>query len=393
MRNANWLALAAVIVPISASKAEEGKDPAEARAEAARWIEVLKKEPAKRKFGALELGRIGPPAGVAIQVLAALTGDKDDAVRGNAVWALGKIAGPRYEPVVLPFTEAYKAKYFPPTEDWTANGDPLAKHALPALKKALGDKTGDVRVNAVFALGCMEERAADAAPLLARALLKDDDERVRRNAAWALTKVPGTAKAVLPALQEATKSASPFIRRTACIAMAWFGKDAAAALPDLLKVLDAENRGPVGAAMNYFEVIAGMGESAAAAVPGVAKFLDSKFPLEAASAAWCIGKVRAGAVACVPKFTELLRSPDADLRRNVAWALGRIGPDAKAAAAELRRLSEGDPDAAVKANALQALSIISGLPVPTGSDVPEPKGAGADGAITVSSGDTIEVLK
>ena len=63
------------------------------------------------------------------------------------------------------------------------------------------------------------------------------------------------------------------------------------------------------------------------------------------------------------------------------------------ASAELRRLSEEDPDPAVKANALQAHSIISGVQVPTGSDVPEPTGSGSGDSIIVAGGDTIQVVK
>ena len=393
MRVRILLALVACLSSTPGVRAGEEEDPAAARGEATRWIEVLKKDPARRKEAAAQLGRIGPPAGAAIPLLAGLAGDRDDAVRGNAVWALGKIAGPRYEPVVVPFTEEYRAKYYPPTEDWKENREPLVKQALPVLRRAINDKSADVRVNAVFALGCMEERAADSAPLLAQALLKDRDQRVRSNAAWALTKVPGAVKAVLPALREATKSDSAFIRRTACIAMGWFGKDAAAALPDLLRAMDAEKGGEWSWKKNYLEVIATMGEAAAPAVPTLATLLNSSSTREVASAAWCLGKIKAGAQPCIPRLVELLRSPDDFVRWNVAWALGRFGPDARPAVAELKRLSEEDPDEAVKANALQALSIISGLAVPTGSDVPEPKGSGAGGAIVIQSGDTVEVVR
>src|SRR5262245_38866893 len=144
MRNGLGLLAALLLVPANArGGGDDGAAAAAAaRAEAARWIEALKKDPSRRKDAAAALGRIGAPAGAAIPALVALAGDRDEAARGNAIWALGKIAGPRYEPVAIPFTEEYKAKYFPPTEDGTANGEPLAKQALPALKRALGDKSG-----------------------------------------------------------------------------------------------------------------------------------------------------------------------------------------------------------------------------------------------------------
>ena len=391
---ARMAVLAAVLaLTTTAAGREDEKDPAAAKAEAAKWIEVLKREPGRRAAAAAELGRIGPPAGAAIEALVSVLGDRDEEVRGNVVWALGKIAGLRYEPVVVPFKPEYIAKHYPPTEDRKANSEPLVKLALPALQKALADKSDDVRVNAAYALGCMEELAKDAAPLLARALLKDDDRRVRANAAWALTKVPGTAKAVMPALKEAAASKDEFIRHTACHAIGWYGADGASALPVILKAMDAEPGGRMSRKMNYLGVIGNMEQAAASAVPRVAPLLDSKDWGEVASAAWCLGKIRTGVLPSVPRLTELLGSDDGYVRWNVAWALGRLGPDAKSAVAELRRVSEEDPEPRVRANALQALSIISGVAVPTGTNAEEPTGSGAGGSIIVSSGDTIQVVK
>ena len=185
----------AVVLSLAAPSArgEDEPDPATAKADAAKWLDVLQKDPGRRVNAAAELGRIGPPAGAAIPSLVAALGDRDEDVRGNAAWALGKIAGLRYEPVVYPMKPDYLAKHYPPTEDRKANSEPLVKLALPALQRALGDRSDDVRVNAVYALGCMEELAKDAAPALARVLLKDGDRRVRSNAAWALTKVSWVA--------------------------------------------------------------------------------------------------------------------------------------------------------------------------------------------------------
>jgi HEAT repeat protein len=387
------MALAAVLLAFPAAAGAEEKDPAKAKADAARWIEVLKKEPGNRKQAAVELGNLGAPAGAAIPALVSALSDRDEPTRVNATWALGKIAGPRYVPATFPFLPAYLAQHYPATEERKANAEPLKKLALPALMKALADGAPDQRVNAAFALGCMEELASDAAPLLARALLKDGDRRVRSNAAWALTKVKGEVGRILPALREAAGSKEEFVRQCACLAMGWFGPAAAPALPELFKAMDQEKGGKFSRKNNYLQVIAGMGAAGAPAIPRLAAMLQSPEPHEQASASWCLGSIRTGAAAHVGRLTELLASEHQLVRWNAAWALGRIGPDAKAAVPELRRLSEGDPDPAVKANALQALSIISGVAVPTGSSAPEPTGSGSGGTHVVSSGDTVEVVK
>jgi HEAT repeat protein len=60
----------------------------------------------------------------------------------------------------------------------------------------------------------------------------------------------------------------------------------------------------------------------------------------------------------IPTLIELLRQNDESLRDAAARALGRIGPDAWAAGADLQRLAQSDPAERVRTAARTALNAV-----------------------------------
>lgn len=69
----------------------------------------------------------------------------------------------------------------------------------------------------------------------------------------------------------------------------------------------------------------------------------------------------------LPQLVEALHSQDPNLRRQAAWAIARIGPDAQNAVPDLIAALK-DPDATVRRNAVRALGQIGS---PAGKAVPQ----------------------
>lgn len=94
-----------------------------------------------------------------------------------------------------------------------------------------------------------------------------------------------------------------------------------------------------------------IGPEARAAIPALARVLrgnNHQLRWDAAAALWRIGKE------AVPALTEALQSPDPDVLRAAAYALGEIGPDAAGAVPALIRLLES-PNSEVRSAAANTL--------------------------------------
>ena len=65
-----------------------------------------------------------------------------------------------------------------------------------------------------------------------------------------------------------------------------------------------------------------------------------------------------GGKAAIPALLEGLKNKDANIRKNAAFALGEIGPEAESAISELSRVLKKDPDREVRKNAAFALGEI-----------------------------------
>ena len=143
-------------------------------------VESLKDpEPAVRAAAAEGLGRIGEEAKGSIPKLAVLLKDSDAGVRLAAAFALGRIG-------------------------------PDAASAVPDLAAALGtDPNANVRKEAARACSLLGLDAKPATPALAKALRADKSEEVRQQAALALGKMRGDElQEAIPAMLEAMKKDS-----------------------------------------------------------------------------------------------------------------------------------------------------------------------------------------
>jgi HEAT repeat protein len=112
-----------------------------------------------------------------------------------------------------------------------------AAAAVPVLVQALDDPDGSTQVAAARTLGQM---GAAALPGLLEALRKPE-KFVRREAIWALVRMGSAAKKAVPALAEALRDSDPRVRLGAAQALGAIGPDASAAIPSLIECLKDSN--------------------------------------------------------------------------------------------------------------------------------------------------------
>jgi hypothetical protein len=120
---------------------------------------------------------------------------------------------------------------------WRASIDKtLAAAERPALEKALGDESSEVRGLAAVALRLLGPEAAPSAPVLAR-LLSDPDTGVRMTAASALAAIGPKSLPALPALLQACDATGEHVhvQRSLADALGAIGPPARDALPALCR--------------------------------------------------------------------------------------------------------------------------------------------------------------
>jgi HEAT repeat protein len=204
-------------------------------------------EESLRGAASVALGKIGPAAATALQVM--LRFPNADAVAG-AVSALALIGPPGA--AAIPDLDALALRSPVPLKLSCAaalvrtSGDP--KRGLPMLQRALADPDPAVRKLAVERIGELQDAAASAAPDLLRALA-DPVPGVRSAAALAVARARVPAPHGVPALTALLDDPEPEVRTMAASALTAFGHEAAPALPKLRALAQSSGTGP-GAAAN-----------------------------------------------------------------------------------------------------------------------------------------------
>jgi HEAT repeat protein len=191
---------------------------------------------------------------------------------------------------------------------------------------------------------------------LSEALLDPEDLETRDRAAWALLLFGQDAEPVIPALIAALSDDSspprrcgPPIGGLAAKALKNIGPPAVPALLRALRTSSVADRKRV------IDVFESMGPQARASVPALRDALqDEAVCVEAAFALW---KIEPKNDATIPALIRCLRGQDLDNRREAAWMLSHIGPDAREAVpALLAALS--DPASLDRARVTDALKKI-----------------------------------
>lgn len=208
-----------------------------------------------QRVAAKSLGRIGPAAQAAYAALLLLSAhpNKDAQTRRVAARALRELGPPTVAAVpALVLTLANYAVQ----EDGTVTRTILriGRPALPALIGVLANKNREVRRMAAWLLERIEPAwrqspTAQAAVPRLIAALADDEYDVRSGAGEALDTLDPTwsagpaAQAALPGFIAALRDATERVRWRAAHALGRFGREAQAAVPALLRLLEQE-KGP-----------------------------------------------------------------------------------------------------------------------------------------------------
>lgn len=226
---------------------------------------------------------------------------------------------------------------------------------VPGLSDWLVDSRATVRaggLEALAALGPGGRPLAKAVP----PLLEDPDPAVRARA-WLAAAACGTAPAaLLGKLEAGLKDGDAGVRRAAVRAVASLGREAAPALPRLVREgLTADD---VALRRETVKTLGSLGSEAgsvADALVAVADTPDGELRREVVEA---LGRIGGTAKSALPKLLEMLGSDDARLRRAILEAVGRWGESAGPAADRVRQ-SLGDADPEVRGAAVTALAAVA----------------------------------
>ncbi len=182
------------------------------------------------------------------------------------------------------------------------------------LLKALGQKSVQIRINALDTLARMSPRVDGALPRLIRAL-SDRDARSGLLATWALGRMGEKAHPAVGALLKRYKR-DPKVVEAAVLAIG------PSAVPELIRILE---RSPKETGIR---LLSRFGAAAAPAVPLLGRFLDTPSAHVSALALTEIG-VRAPPLKAriAAQFLKSLKSGNTGVRFEAASGLGRIGYD------------------------------------------------------------------
>jgi HEAT repeat protein len=338
-----------------------------------------------------EKARPGPESREAIPALRELARDEDEQVRAEARTLLVAVA-PSGEAAAQSLLEAIRAG---DVNEWKYDEalEAMEPSAGDALIEGLKDPDEEVRTAAAYALAGLaqdlprpDDRLGDEKPDPAKAeararglrlrsqatlalvaALKDHDTEVRWAAAWALYAL-ATDEAAVPALIEMVKDRTTRMATGARIRMA---SPIGAGNGNRCTALADGHMLRVGA----IQALGGFGVAAAPAIPALIDALKDGDGLTRWYAAGVLGEIGPGAQAAVPELIRLLASKDEvqgapgtmgfggmaikpdGLAVVAAKALGRIGPDARAAVAPLTKML-AEADESTRSGAAEALGEI-----------------------------------
>jgi WD40 repeat protein/HEAT repeat protein len=233
---------------------------------------------------------------------------------------------------------------------------PTAKLALACLARQAGARQHSIPAKAKD----RDKSGMRAAPLFQGKtvqewtdLLKDEDETVRLRAAKTLGRLGTAGEKAIQALTKTIKDKDAQVRVAAIIALELHGPAAKTAVPELIKALDGKDEYRPDPAV---DALASIG---AAAVPALIEALSAESPILRNKIVLILSRIGPPAKTATTALGKLLRTElDSMVRQHAAYALGMIGPGAKAAIPALRA-ALCDADDAVKWRALEALEAIS----------------------------------
>ena len=347
MRRYGMIVLAVWCLSWAAARADE---PALLGRPLSAWIgDLSDSNPETKKKAAATLTLMGSSAKSAVPALLKALGDGDPYVRQYCAYALGQIAGGDAAVVTALRGLLSDRQWFVRSRaaDAVSRLGPAAKAALPDLEPLLKDGQPYVRIDAACALWRIDQRAGQATAVFLEAM-KDRDEPVAVTAIDGLAEMGPAAAPALYELREVLRhSHSELLRKSAARALGRLGSASRHVVPDLLDLLQSEDRDTQLTALGALAAVRPADPRAVAAL--VQKLGDSYLGYSAGVA---LGK--AGAVATL---VEAMKSADSAVKASAAVGLAAVGPDAVAALPVLLTALK-DTSSATRKRAIEAIGAI-----------------------------------
>lgn len=287
-------------------------------------IERLKDpRPEIRREVVLTLGAMKEAAVPAISQIAATLSDED--ARTAATFALGQIGQiPADAEATIKANAKGGDKMLATVSMWALTrvhpeDKELRKQTTEQLINTLKDKDPFVRVAAARALAALPPDPEINIPIWEKAF-KDADETTAQHAMDALAALGAPA---VPRMIDLLKYEK--LRVGVVYILGRIGPDAAAATPELVKLLDDKNDRVVHETLL---ALANIGPRAKDAVPALTKALGAAADQDtnACAVAYALGKIGPAAAAAQPALLKTLKSTDQHLALMSAWALAQIEP-------------------------------------------------------------------
>ncbi len=313
-------------------------------------LEALKAEDNGLRIGAAKaLGAMTEKD--AIPGLIENLGYGDEAVRNEAVEALGLIG----KPAVTPLAESLgsqDAKIRGGSARALASvGRDSAPVAPKILERLAAEKDVQAQVAMLSSLPKVGLPAATVVPPLV-AMVQSDQEPLRTAAVNAILMVRPADKTVVPAVAALLKNPAHTDRATYLLGR--FGTDAKAVVPELIAM--AAKTGNPSATLT--EALAQIG---APAIPALLVQLEKTKPADLGRTHWIVQVLKSIGISGLQELQDGLKSPNATVRLASLGVISELGIDAREARADILKLA-GDPEPLVRAAFLGAAVALDASP-------------------------------
>ncbi|MCF7762322.1 MAG: HEAT repeat domain-containing protein [Verrucomicrobia bacterium] len=317
---------------------------------------------AVRRDASYKISQQRPPDREAVPALIEALDDQDDQVWFNSITALARIgpdAGDAVPALITQLEKSSTSRYS--LQVWYRAAFALGsigQPAFPALSEALAHQKPFVRSGAAKALQWVGPKADSFVPLLIHAL-GDEDPNVREQAAISLGAIGGPAhQPVLHTLA----SDRPVVRQAAALALQWLGISGEA---EFTVLLDAEERETDADTRAVF--LRTLSKLHCASPRFVARLVlhlehDSETVRNEVANAFIL--MEPPESTSVPALGLLVENDGANIRKEAAFLLGRIGPSAAPVIPQLIKLRSSDTDAETATAVETALVQIGNAAVP-----------------------------
>ena len=301
-------------------------------------------------YAASALGRIGPEARDAVFLLIGMLDDERENIREIAVTALGRIGQPAHkvsnimnmilvpewesmceDPVresevtvvgknVAPYLIAMLKEEDASLRHAAAGalGNIAVPIAVPALIDTLDDKEDFVRGAAAGALGEIGAPAEAAVPLMINMIRGNDNDSIRYNIILGLGKIGSPS--VIPVLIEALDDDDAYVRRAAIHQLCVIREPISQVVPALMQTLaDSDSH------VRFLGAIA-LSKIGEPAIAVLIEGLSDEVDVVRREAAFALGKMGPTAQTAVPALKQALKDKDKRVRQKATRALKQIAP-------------------------------------------------------------------